>query len=459
MQLDTEARVNTKNKSRFKKISPALAIASIELLGANEALAKDELDRWDFDTAILLYSEADDRVSAVEPVFSATRSFDNDESLNIKLAFDTLTGASPNGATPSKQKQIFTRPSGKGRYTISAGDSPLDDTFRDSRTALSFNWAAPINREWEYSTGLYGSKEFDYLSLGGNASIKHYFNQKNSAINVGLSFSSDQLDPKGGTPVALAEMAHKSDDDFKDLQKKSREDGSSSKTIQESMIGLTQIINRQTVMQFNVGFSYTSGYLTDPFKLVSVIESDKSNSDYGGNFQDANLNNIYIYEARPDSKLRQSFYWQTKYSLSNGDMIDSSYRFMTDDWGINSHTLDFRYRWYFAFSKERDSYLEPHLRYYSQSAADFYQRYIDSDDYQDGDPDFSFASADERLSEMSAVTLGLKYGWRYQEGKEVNVKLEYYTQSHSSKKGIGSLSNQELYPDTKAVMLSIGYSL
>jgi len=458
MQLNTEVRDKTKDKSRFQKISPALAIASIGILGANETLAKDELDRWDFDTAVLLYAEADDRVSAVEPVFSATRAFDNGETLNIKLAYDTLTGASPNGATPSKQKQIFTRPSGKGKSTIASGESPLDDTFKDSRVALALNWTAPINREWEYSTGLYGSKEFDYLSLGGNASIKHYFNQKNSAINFGISFSSDQVEPKGGTPIALAEMAHKSDDDFKDTHKKTREDDSNSKTIQEGMIGLTQVINRQTIMQFNAGFSYTSGYLTDPFKLLSVIGSDKSDSDYGANFQDTNSNNIYLYEARPDSKLRHSFYWQTKYSVSNGDMIDSSYRFMIDDWGINSHTLDFRYRWYFTLNKERDSYLEPHLRYYSQSAADFYQRYIDSDDYQLGDPNFSFASADERLSDMNAVTLGLKYGWRYQEGKEVNIKLEYYSQSHSGKKGIGSLSNQELYPGTKAVMLAIGYS-
>ena len=59
---------------------------------------------------------------------------------------------------------------------------------------------------------------------------------------------------------------------------------------------------------------------------------------------------------------------------------------------------------------------------------------------------------------MNTTSSGLKYGWRYQEGKEANVKLEYYIQSHSGKKCIGSLSKQELYPATKAVMLSIGYS-
>ena len=42
---------------------------------------------------------------------------------------------------------------------------------------------------------------------------------------------------------------------------------------------------------------------------------------------------------------------------------------MTDDWGIDSQTLDLHLR--FAMGEGR--YLQPHLRYYTQSAADFYR--------------------------------------------------------------------------------------
>ena len=33
---------------------------------------------------------------------------------------------------------------------------------------------------------------------------------------------------------------------------------------------------------------------------------------------------------------------------------------MTDDWGVDSHTVEMRYRWSFG----TDRYLQPHVRFY-----------------------------------------------------------------------------------------------
>ena len=50
---------------------------------------------------------------------------------------------------------------------------------------------------------------------------------------------------------------------------------------------------------------------------------------------------------------------------------------MTDDWKIDSHTVELRYRW------DLGSFdLQPHVRYYMQSAADFYHGALFA-----GDPD------------------------------------------------------------------------
>ena len=49
---------------------------------------------------------------------------------------------------------------------------------------------------------------------------------------------------------------------------------------------------------------------------------------------------------------------------------------MDDDWGVTSQTLDARYHWNFS----PNSYLEPHVRYYTQSAADFYRTVMFADD-------------------------------------------------------------------------------
>ena len=105
-------------KKSFKKIAPSLAAASCALVAGSGLLMTENTlagessspGAWDFEVATLLYTESDDRVQAVEPIFSATRNFEDGEKLNFKLTFDTLTGASPNGATPSDQVQTFTDP-------------------------------------------------------------------------------------------------------------------------------------------------------------------------------------------------------------------------------------------------------------------------------------------------------------------------------------------------------------
>lgn len=441
-----------KTTSGFQKISPALAAATCSLLGTGHAVAQENDGAWKFDIAALFYAESDNRVSAIEPVFNATKTYNDGEVLNYKVVFDTLTGASPNGATPSESAQIFTRPSGNGSYTAEAGETPLDDTFKDTRGAISANWSAPINRDWEYAVGAYGSKEYDYLSLGLNGGLKHYLNQKNTTLNAGLSFSADIIEPEGGNPFALSKMAIPGEPGFQANFDATREDSSDNKTIIDALFGVTQVINAKTIMQFNYGLSLSDGYLNDPFKVLSVIETTPG-ANFGGNLKDANGNNIYLYESRPDSRMKHSFFWQTKYALDNGDIIDGSYRFMLDDWGINSHTFEFRYRWQMG-----DAYLEPHLRYYLQSEADFYKRYLTEDEYNNGAPTFKEASSDERLSDMDAVTIGLKYGYKINKEQELTMRAEYYMQSHSGESGIGKLASQDLYPDSNAVIFQIGYS-
>jgi len=465
MQLDTKltASANNADKAekneatgitrRIRKISPALAAATVGLLGSGQhAQAQGEPGSWDFDVATLFYQESDDRVLAIEPVFSATRYFDEGESLNLKAVFDSLTGASPNGATPSENVLIFTSPSGNGTYTTEPGESPLDDVFKDTRVALSGTWKAPINRDWEYSAGLYGSGEYDYLSIGMSGGLTRYLNQKNTALNMGLSVSFDSMDPVGGVPIGLTEMAHKSSPTYEADRAATRDGSSDDKQILDLLFGVTQVINRQTIMQFNYSLSWADGYLTDPYKFVSVID-ETAGANFGGNFLDANGNPVHLYEVRPDSRMKHGLYWQTKYAFQNGDVLDGSYRFMLDDWGINSHTFDFRYRW-----NQSSYYLEPHLRYYMQSEADFYKRYLGSGEYNGGNPNLKEVSADYRLGDLDAITVGMKFGWKLEDDNEFNVRAEYYMQSSSGDDGFGQLASQELYPDTDAIILQFGYS-
>ncbi|MEL0586682.1 MAG: DUF3570 domain-containing protein [Candidatus Thiodiazotropha sp. (ex. Lucinoma kazani)] len=419
------------------KITTTLTAATCTLLGINAADTVAEEGDWDFDSAILYYSEVD-RVSAIEPVITAKRDFGDEKSLNLKLVIDVLTGASANGATPSDQPQTFTRPSGKGSYTESADETPLDDTFKDTRVAFSTQWDQPLNSDYKTSLGANFSTEYDYLSLSLNGSLTRDFNKRNTSVSAGLSVANDTISPEGDLPIGFSSMAiDRGQASFDSEFNANRDGGDDTKTTVDLIFGVTQVISQQTIMQLSYSISDSSGYLTDPFKIVSVVGSDGRPVDYR-------------YEKRPDSRNKQSIYWQTKHHFTQ-DVLDVSYRLFWDDWDITSHTIDLRYRWMFDSKR----YLEPHFRYYSQSEADFYHRFL-----REGETLPEFSSADYRLGELNGITLGLKYGMKLANEQEMSLRLEYYLQSGDNPEGDapGILSDMELFPDVEAIIVQFSYN-
>jgi len=129
----------------------------------------------------------------------ARRTFVDDKFLSLGLTVDALTGASPNGALPQSSAQTFTRPSGEKTYTTPAGNLPIDDTFRDTRVALTANWQQPLGRLYQLNAGASASAEFDYIHAGLNAKIARDFNQRNTTVSAGIAVAHDSLDPIGGT--------------------------------------------------------------------------------------------------------------------------------------------------------------------------------------------------------------------------------------------------------------------
>ena len=81
-----------------------------------------------------------------------------------------------------------------------------------------------------------------------------------------------------------------------------RQGDSDSKTLTDVLLGVTQVINKRTIMQFNYSLSSSSGYLTDPYKLLSVIDATT-----GKTAVDVSGAPIYVYEQRPDSRTKHAF--------------------------------------------------------------------------------------------------------------------------------------------------------
>jgi uncharacterized protein DUF3570 len=419
-----------------RKVAASLFAATATLLGApsGPSLAQEQTKGWKFDASASYYGETD-RVQDASLNVMVQHWFRRGK-MTVRLAVDALTGASASGAAPSVFPQTFTSPSGNGSYEIGAGDTPLDPTFLDTRIAASANWQQRAGARGELDVGLSVSNEYDYFHAGVNGRYSLGLNEQNTTLALGLAYASDTVDPVGGTPIALAPMLPEGASGNKL--------GDDSKTVADGLIGVTQVLGRRTIGQLNYSYSRASGYLTDPYKLLSVVDPVTGDPVAG-----PGLPYLYLFESRPDERTKQSVFAQIKHRFGR-PVIDASYRYMTDDWGIQSHTLDLLWRQPIG---ER-WYVQPHLRYYMQSAADFYRSYL-----RDGDPLPDHASADYRLGEMDGTTFGLKVGRTHADDQEWSVRVEYYRQAGRAPPGasFGSLAGLDLFPTVDAVITQLEY--
>lgn len=426
-----------KNKNGASaNIKAALTLATGALLGTS-VQAEQQAD-WAFDSAFLYYSESD-RVSAAEGIFNATKTFEQGQVLNVGLTVDVLTGASANGAVAQPGVQTFTRPSGNGQFDVKGGETPLDDTFKDTRVQLNGQWSQALSPDYKISTGGHLSKEYDYFSVGVNASVSRDFNKKNSTVSLGFSYFNDNYTPEGDIPRAFASMVvgDSESSSFQQAFEQSRLTDEDDKTTTDILLGYTQIINRRMLMQFNYSYSMVDGYLSDPFKVLSVVNQQGLTQDL-------------VYENRPDERVKQSAFVQAKYHFTN-NIVDISYRYMWDDWEIASHTLDARLR----VPLSGHSYIEPHVRFYQQDAAKFYQPFLNQNQ-----PLPAYASSDYRIGEMNAYTLGVKYGMVVNQGHDLSFRLEIYRQDPTNAGTIapGILAELALYESIDAIIAQVSYS-
>jgi hypothetical protein len=431
-------------KSRERSVSVTLAAATCTLLGTglpNPVDAQEE-PKWDFNTSLLYYGEDEGRVQDASLKSIIRRLFADDRSLSIGLTVDALTGATPNGAIRQDVPQSFTRPSGNGSYTVPAGELPLDDTFRDTRVALTANWQQPAGAMGLLNLGLSASAEYDYLHTGLNARYAHDFNKRNTTISAGVSFARDTIEPVGGAPLPLTPML--------DVGDTTNRLGDDDKDVLDFVFGVSQVINRDLVIQANYSYSRQEGYLNNPYKVLSLVDGETGDTLPRVPGPEGGPSGQFLFENRPEERTQHSLFGQAKYNM-NGKVLDVSYRYMTDDWEIDSHTIDLRYRWPVGETR----YLEPHLRFYTQSEADFYRLSLDSSQELP-----TFASSDYRLGSFDAITAGLKFGWKTAGGNDMSVRLEWYQQSGSVPSGqlIGNQVNRDNFPDLNAVILQFSYN-
>ena len=334
--------------------------------------------KWKYDITAFNYSESDGRVSDNSVKFQATRTTEREQILSFGLSYDSLTGASAGG---------YVDRGGSGQPRLTA--------IEDQRIAANASLTQPFGADSRLTLGGSFSNEDDYLHTGLNVALGKDFNDKNTTLNIGYAHSADTIDGVVGNPNPRS---------FTDSIAGSI--GEQDKSVDDLIIGFTQVLSKNAIAQINYSLSNSSGYLNDPYKVVSVVNSRGEPVRY-------------IYESRPSDRTAHGIYAALNYKVEGG-VLKPSYRFFTDDWGIQSHTMELKY----AHELGNDRVIEPRVRIYTQTRADFYRGQIG-----DAETPSRYLSSDYRLDEFRAITLGLQYRFHDSSQREWRVGFDYYTQT------------------------------
>jgi hypothetical protein len=340
-----------------------------------------------------------------------------------------------NGATPVDEArpravQTMTAASGGGGGQASES-SPSDipvASFNDTRVAFDGDWHEPIGRLLASTIGLHYSREKDYQSIGVNAKCSWDIMNRLTTLTIGGGANQDGVFPVGGTRAPLTDGTVIVGTE------------SNSKKVGGGLIGVSRIITRRWMISVTGSRSAEQGYLTDPYKIVSLL--DPVTGIPAGQ----------LTENRPATRSRSDVLTSTVYHLAR-DIVYLSHRYYWDDWGVRSNTADLKYR----RELQNGAYFQPHIRYYAQSSADFF-----SFGLVNGQPIPAYTSSDYRLGPLKTATIGATYGFHLQGSPgEFSLRAEYmrqYGDGHPAD-AIGVQRNFDLMPPLNIGSLVAAYTV
>jgi hypothetical protein len=399
----------------------------------------------------------------------------------IKFAFnyveDTWSGATPFGSAPERSGALSYKSKAydDNGNPIIAGASAYDSqhTYLDSkgnafyqvtdpatgkasyvkdRTAHVMSYASPETRkqsdfklgyEWNEAALDVGggiSTERDYESRFVNLGGRMDFNQKQTTLNLGLSYTNSDINAIWGYDVAhnakyKAGQVEVNPTTGQNTVRGNRQDWA-------THLGLTQVISSNALMELGMGYTRNTGFLENPYKLSWMLGVDPSNPTQGQVLPTdmAYSARSYAYfEQRPDQRnlLNCNLGW-TQYVQPLDAALHANYQFAHDDWGINAHT--FSADWVQPLGAGWT--MTPKVRYYSQEAADFYKPYFRINKTFDPQVGYIYAlpdnfSSDQRLSGYGALSGGVTVSKQFAKGIRLETGFEYYTHQGALKLGGG----------------------
>lgn len=287
-------------------------------------------------------------------------------SVGVSFLEDSVTGASPayhSSGFPAKNNAT-SGASGELRHAV---DLELTRYYPQGSMTVGSSY----------------SKESDYISRSASLQGSLLSEDKNTTFTLGGSYNDDLIDLNRPNVVTVKQQV-----------------AGEKKQVAAAIVGMTRVLTKQDIVQLTLGYSYGSGYYTDPYK-------DPDN--------------------RPRNRNNTTFFTRWNHHFDGLDGTGRiSYRYYSDTFGIRAHTLGAEY----VQPLRRGWTVTPLLRLYTQSEADFYVSAASAETATIPTPPGGavYYTEDQRLSAFGALTFGLKVSKQLSSDWLVDLDIERYEQ-------------------------------
>jgi hypothetical protein len=389
-------------QSPREKISVPLRVSAVAVvLLLNQPRAARAEDSLTF--KLQSWQEDDHRIRVDSQYAQAEKDLGTDTHLKVMGLIDAIAGATPTGEKPAAGQPV-----------------PLVH-MEDRRKAWNADLSHQLPRV-NVDVGYGVSRESDYVSDGWSLNTVTDFNQKNTNLLLGYGGTADTIMER---KLGWTKNRHKRGADF--------------------IGGITQLLDPNTSVTANVSYGLSNGYMSDPYRIVSTT---LLNLDPGTYYTPP--------ENRPEKKNKVSVFGgiNRNFEKLNG-ALDGAYRYYHDSFGITSHTITIEW-----IQKLGDHVIvQPSIRFYRQSAADFYYYDLDRSRIttafepvlgETGTGQAPFYSSDYRLSHLQTVDAGLKVVWKVTSWLSVDAAYDRYLM-----RGLDHLTPQKEYTNANTFTLGV----
>jgi hypothetical protein len=300
-------------------------------------------------------------------------------------------GVEISGPSLLVRKQVLENVSVYGNYYVDSITSASIDvqvltaasTYEEERTETSFGVDYLVG-DGILSFAIGSSEENDYTADTLNFGIAQEVFGGLTTVSMGYTRGSDVVGQNGAGNESFAE----------DVDRR------------KYRLGISQVLTKNLLTSLSYEAITDEGYLNNPYRAYRHL--DPANPG------------IYLFkqEVYPRTRSSNAVALRGRYHMPYRAAIHGGYRFFTDTWGIEGHTLElgythpYRQAWTFDFG----------YRFYSQTQADFYSDLFPFEDSQ------NFLARDKELSTFVSHSLhfGVKYdfmeaGWGFLDKGTVNL--------------------------------------